>query len=167
MYKTILVPLDQSQRAEAILPHVEELARCNNARIVLVHVVEPVIMAVSYYGGQSEVDLILMDQMTRAATNYLDGVSEDLRMRGFDVTTRVVDGSTVDEILKTADEEKVDMIAMASHGRSGLSRMLHGSVASGMLQHSKLPLLLIRSLDTTQESSRVESTTNENEVAHA
>ena len=163
MYKTILVPLDQSQRAEAILSHVEELARCNNARIVLVHVVEPIIMAYSYYGGQSEVDSILMDQMIRSAIKYLDAVCEDLRMRGFDAVTRVVDGSTVDAILKVADEEKADLIAMASHGRSGLARVIYGSIASGMLQRTKSPLLLIRSVESAHEAHP----TAEKEMAHA
>lgn len=148
MYKTILVPLDQSQRAEAILQHVTELARSNQATVILLHVLELRSLAYEYYGIQPEMDQLLLAQMTVAARSYLDSCKQRLAADGIAVKTRLVNGPVVESILQVASEEGADLIAMSSHGRSGLSRVLHGSIATGILQRSALPLLLIRSLDS-------------------
>lgn len=167
MYKTILIPLDQSKRAEKILPQVEELAHIGGAKIVLMHVVEPGIMAYTYYGGETEVDLILLDQLSRTAAIYLEYVRTRLQADGLEASTRVVDGPTVDAILKVAAEEHADLIAMTSHGRSGLSHVFHGSVTSGVLRRSNIPLLLIRSLETIPNATHSAHPPNEKEAAHA
>lgn len=167
MYKTILIPLDQSKRAEMILPQVEELAHIGGAKIVLIHVVEPGIMAYTYYGGDTEVDLVLMDQLSRTAAIYLESVRARLQAKGLEASTRVVDGPTVDAILRTAAEEHADLIAMASHGRSGLAHVFHGSVTTGVLRHSNIPLLIIRSLETKPKPDHSTHQPIEKEVAHA
>lgn len=143
MAQTILVPLDGSKRAEAILPHVEKLAGCYPARVALVSVVEPVIAPVT-----SEVILYADDLTERQAeiTAYLDGIAASLREKGIEVETRVTLGQAVRGIIEMAQQMDADLIAMTSHGRTGLAHLFYGSVAIGVLHSVDRPLLLVRSL---------------------
>lgn len=146
MYSTILVPLDGSKRAEAILPHVEELARRYNATVILLQAVEPVPLS----GGLEGAYAVLreeFEQRMKRAESYLTVLQERFREKGIGTQRRVVHGSAVEAITKTADHQDVGLIAMASHGRSGLPRVFYGSVAAGVLHRVDRPLLLIRSQD--------------------
>ena len=149
MYTTILVPLDGSKRSERILPHVEELARRYDAIVVLVQVVEPAppIMApeVAYVGLYAQA----LEQQTEKAESYLAALEEDLRGKGIDARAWVGHGPVVEAIIDAAEREGADLIAMASHGRSGLSQVFYGSVAAGVLHRVDRPLLLIRSQDAS------------------
>ena len=148
MYETLLVPLDGSKRAEKILPHVEELAQRYNARVVLLQVVHPFpILAEPGVGAYSEFAQQAIEQRVKQAEAYLDGLAEEFREKGIEALTRVVNGPIVGEILDAADREGADIIAMASHGRTGVSRAFYGSVAAGVLHSVDRPLLLIRSRD--------------------
>ena len=149
MYKTILVPLDGSPRAEAILPHVEEMARRYEAKVVLLCVVEPVITMIEPYGMSPDygANLAEMERRNEEARVYLDGKQGEFRSEGIETKVFVENGPVVARILDIAQQEKADLIAMASHGRSGLSRVFYGSVAAGVLQQADRPLLLIRALD--------------------
>lgn len=167
MYKRILVPLDQSQRAEAILPHVEEVARCNEATVILLHVLELRSLAYEYYGIQPEMDQLILTQMTQAARSYLDACKQRLAAQGIAVKTRLVNGPVVESIIQIASEEGADLIAMSSHGRSGLSRVLHGSIATGILHQSSLPILLIRSLESAPAAEMADQRAATQEVTHA
>jgi nucleotide-binding universal stress UspA family protein len=145
MYKKILVPLDGSERAEAILSPVTDLATCTQATIVLLQVIEREIVLVSPYDPlTSFAPEELNEQMVANAEAYLIEQSARLQRAGHSVLWRVERGSTVETIIAVADEENVDLIAMASHGRGGLTRMVFGSVANGVLQRAGQPLLLIR-----------------------
>lgn len=147
MYKTLLVPLDGSERAEKILPHVEGLANCFGARVVLLQVVELAIPLVVDYGISGGVipDLILHTKDEAKA--YLETWKERFVEKGIPTSTFVERGPVVETIIKIAETEGVDLIAMASHGRSGLSHVFYGSVAIGVLHRADRPLLLIRSRD--------------------
>jgi nucleotide-binding universal stress UspA family protein len=144
MYKKILVPLDGSQRAEAILRHVEELALCFQARVIFVRVVEaaPLVMApeIAYVNLRRNE----FERRVKEAEAYLATRQGKLREIGIDTDVRVTVGPVVEGIVKLADREDVDLIALASHGRSGLSQVFYGSVAAGLLQRVNRPLLLIR-----------------------
>jgi nucleotide-binding universal stress UspA family protein len=145
MYKKILVPLDGSHRAEAILTHVEELATCFEATVVLLEVIEPVPVIVD---AHESVVTLQMDEMKfreQEAKAYLNSRVGEFRQKGIKVGTRIVNGPVVDAILSLADSEAVDLIAMASHGRGGLERMVFGSVAEGVLHRANKPMLLVRS----------------------
>ncbi len=147
MYKTILVPLDLSSRAEKILSHVEDLAQCNQANVILLHVLDPDAPPSDIHlrdlaGRQS-----LSDLLQHGAEEYLAGCRKRLADKGISVQTRVYWGSVVDSIIKVAEETGADLIAMASHGRSGLAMVFYGSVAAGILHRANRPLLLIRSLE--------------------
>jgi len=145
MYKTILVPLDGSERAEGILAHVTELAKCTGASLVLLRIVEPIPAAVASYEAWPTVYLEQIQSMMKDAETYLDARASELRQNGLTVETEVVHGPVVGSIIEAAEKVDASLIAMASHGRSGLGHVFYGSVASGVLNRIDRPLLLIRS----------------------
>jgi nucleotide-binding universal stress UspA family protein len=147
MYKVILVPLDGSERAEAILPHVDDLARCYRAKVVFLQVVEPEPLIIGPDVVYPMVNQEMMADRTQAAEAYLARRSAEFQERGIEVETRVANGPVVEEIINRAERSKADLVAMASHGRTGLSRVFYGSVAAGVLNKVDRPLFLIRSSD--------------------
>ncbi len=147
MYERILLPLDGSKRAEAILPHVREMAHRFGATVVLLQVVEPHPIALAPYGEPLELNASGLQQHLAGAAGYLSALEDELRREGIHVEQHVEQGPVVETIINIAIREQVDLIAMASHGRSGLSRVFYGSIAAGLLQRVDRPLLLIRSRD--------------------
>jgi nucleotide-binding universal stress UspA family protein len=138
MFQTILIPLDGSARAENILPHVEQLAHGLKARIIFLQVIEP--------GDQVTPEAIVaeMRQKEKEALAYLAALKEGFRSKGIEAQEIVERGPAVETIIRIAAKQKVDLIAMASHGRGGMSRVFYGSVAAGILQRVDRPLLLVR-----------------------
>ena len=145
MYDTILVPLDGSKRAERILPHVEELAQRYDAEVIFLKVVEPLPIIAEPGAGIMALYQQDLDRWTKQAESYLAALQGEFREKGIEVRTRVVYGPVVQGITDAAQREGADLIAMASHGRSGLSRVFYGSVAAGVLHRVDRPMLLIRS----------------------
>ncbi len=145
MYQTVLVPLDGSKRAEAILPHVEQLARRYESQVVLLQVIELVSSAPYALGASFDLSQDTLSRWVADAEGYLAGVQSEFRANGIEARTRVETGPVVETIINVAEDEAVDLIAMASHGRTGLSRVFYGSVAAGILHRVDRPLLLIRS----------------------
>lgn len=146
MYKKVLVPLDGSGRAEAIMPHVEELAQRYGAEVVLLQIVEPTMPVVEPYGVTPDYEAYAASfkHQLAEAEQYLAGWQGTLRTTGITATAIVENGPIVQRILEVADRANVDVIAMASHGRTGLARAFYGSVAAGLLHQTDRPLLLIR-----------------------
>ena len=146
MYKTIVVPLDGSERAEAILPHVEELARSIAAKVIFLQVLESAPSAsvpeVAYLDQYQK----MLDQLTEASETYLKGLQEKFSEKRIKADICVVQGPIVERIIDVAGREDADLIAIASHGRTGLSRAFYGSVAAGVLHRIDRPLLIIRSI---------------------
>ena len=146
MYKTILVPLDGSKRAEAILPHVEELAQRYEAEVVFVRVLEPI----PYVSGPEGTPVTLREQeldlRRKDAEHYLKARRGEFREKGIEAKGVVFQGPVVEAITDAAEREEADLIAIASHGRSGLSQCFYGSVAAGVLHRADRPLLVVRSL---------------------
>jgi nucleotide-binding universal stress UspA family protein len=145
MYKTILVPLDGSPRAEGILPHVEKLALQFKSNVIFLQVVVP-----SIYPTQSGPDgrheyMVEFKQKQDEITAYLTGIRQGFQNIGIENRAVVEQGAVVETIISVAMRENADLIAIASHGRSGLSWVFYGSVAAGVLQKIDRPLLVIRS----------------------
>ena len=137
MFKKILVPLDGSALAEAILPQVTELARVHNAELVVLRVA----LAHAFPGADpTEAQL----QAVRESEKYLEGVEQGLKGGGLHVTSVVRYGHPAEEILDHAAFGGTDLIAMSTHGRTGVSRWVLGSVAEKVLRASTTPLLLVR-----------------------
>lgn len=147
MYKKILVPLDGSSRAEKILPHVQNLALLNHSEVLFLQVVLPVIISDGYKGILVAESQEETNRKVEEALGYLSGIEGGFRESGIETSKRSIIGSVVNVIIDVARDENIDLIAMASHGRSGLSRVFYGSVAAGILQAVDRPLLLIRSGD--------------------
>ena len=144
MYETILAPLDGSKRAEAILPHLEELAQGNKSKVVFMQVVESVMIAAgAEFAYQTKDEYEVLEKQ---AADYLAGLKGKFREKGIPANIFVTQGPIVDAIIRTAERENADLIAIASHGRTGLSRVFYGSVAAGVLHQIDRPLLLIRSV---------------------
>jgi nucleotide-binding universal stress UspA family protein len=143
MYKRVLIPLDGSELAEAILPFVEQVAGPLDAEVVLVRVVEAVSAAEAIaLAGVVAPDTFAVREME--AKQYLHEVERRLSKKGLRVRTRIALGPPAAAILGAVQTSAVDLVAMTTHGRSGLSRALFGSIAESVLRASPVPVLLIR-----------------------
>lgn len=142
MYKRLLVPLDGSKTAEAIVPFVLEIAGPLDIEVVLLRVVVPI--PPSVVEGTRQVVVEDVETRQAEAETYLSGLAGELRDRGVRVRTEVRRGDPVTEIASAARELEADLIAMTTHGRSGLGRLLFGSVAEAVLRTTELPVLMMR-----------------------
>jgi len=147
MYKIILVPLDGSPRAEAILPHVEELASRYRARVIFLRVIDGGPLVSGPHESYAQLYLEQIRKRENEAEVYLASLLGEFQQKGIKAQSRIVHGPIVDAIVEAAREHNVDLIALASHGYTGLARVYYGSVAAGLLQRVDRPLLLVRSMD--------------------
>jgi nucleotide-binding universal stress UspA family protein len=145
MFRKILVPLDGSQLAESILPHVITLARCADGEVVLLRVH---VLPVYKYGMMDSASVPLSpleeEDDRRKALAYLQSVVKTLSAAGIKARALVRDGTVAETILASADAESADLIAMSTHGRSGIARWLIGSDANKVMHGAHTPVLLIR-----------------------
>lgn len=148
MYNTILVPVDGSKRAERILPYVEELALGRESTVIFMQVVDAEGLVTSSYEVPPYLDLEKSNRVVAEAKDYLRKLVGEMREKGAAAKFVVEYGPVVRAILDVAEREKATLIAMASHGRTGLARVFYGSVAAGVLQQTDKPLLLIRTADS-------------------
>jgi nucleotide-binding universal stress UspA family protein len=158
MYKKIMVPLDGSELAECVLPHVETIVRgCELTQVVLVRVAEPTVFpALGARGDESQtvreedVERIRRqmedgDARNRsAAEQYLSHVAGRLTYEGVTIETKVPFGDPSTRMADYAEESGSDLIVIATHGRSGPSRWLWGSVADRILRAACVPVLMVR-----------------------
>jgi nucleotide-binding universal stress UspA family protein len=152
MYQSILVPLDGSARAEHILPHVEDLAIHYKAKVILLQVMEPlqilnpsIIHVSSALTDSVKESLKEFNHRYEEINTYLSGRLGEFREKNIDTRKFIEQGPVVETIISVAQRENAELIAMASHGRSGMSRVFYGSVVSGVLQQIDRPMLIIRS----------------------
>jgi nucleotide-binding universal stress UspA family protein len=152
--QTLLVLLDGSELAESVLPHVEVLAKQRGAEpvdVVLLRVSETPTMP-SYYGPElSGVSLNWGEYLQReearrkkVAKEYLAQVEKRLKDSNISVQSKVLEGKAADEIIGYANKNPFNIIVMATHGRSGLSRLVYGSVAANLLQGVSNPIFLVK-----------------------
>ena len=160
MYKVILVPLDGSFRAESILPYVEDLAMCLEAEIILLQVFETDYGQIDYFGHSPEFYEAIQAKYRQKILAYLHQVREEHLDEKIPVRFIAEEGPIVDTILSVAECEDVDLIAMASHGRAGLSHVIYGSITTALLHRVEKPLLLIRSQKLKKESISLDQRTN-------
>lgn len=143
MYERMLIPLDGSAVAEVVLPFAEGLARPLDLQMTLVRVVEPLRHLPAEGAYLVNYNQVLAEQ-AKESQGYLEEVRGRLERKGFKVTAEVRTGLPAEMILEVAAEQKADVIAMCTHGRTGLKRLLFGSVAQQVLSRSPLPVLLVR-----------------------
>jgi len=143
-FPKILAPLDGSDIGQAALPYVETLAARTGASVSLIQVVSPPgTMEASILGGSDWRKFV--KAMNDAADNYLGGIAERLTDRGIKATYEVVTGDPADRIVEYAKDNEVSLIAMSTHGRTGLRRWVLGSVTDKVLHAARMPMWLVRS----------------------
>ena len=145
MYKRALVPLDGSPVAETILPFVLAIAGPLDMEVVLLRVLQPE-PPLAIEGSRH---VVVEDREARRidAEEYMAPLVVELGDKGVRVETRVRRGTPATEILEAARETKADLIAMSTHGRSGLGRLMFGSVAEAVLRHADVPVFLFRATE--------------------
>ncbi|HEV7237506.1 MAG TPA: universal stress protein, partial [Ktedonobacteraceae bacterium] len=144
MLKKILVPLDGSLRAERVLPVAACIARASEGSILLLQVVSP---PIDYGSGLAPVPFVtgeLIKAELKEADSYLKTVASSQVLTGIQTSTEVLYGFAAQQLLSTAQDESVDLIVMGSHGRTGLTRWILGSVAHKLTHESAVPVLVLR-----------------------
>jgi len=137
MITKIVVPLDGSQLADRVLPYVTQIAGVTGAKVVLMTSITPV-------NVWQPSRLLKGAKEEKVATEYLEGPRVLLAQHGIDASIYVDVGRPASRIVKFAANQGADLIAMTTHGRSGIGRFWLGSIATGVLNQSHLPLLLVR-----------------------
>jgi nucleotide-binding universal stress UspA family protein len=138
MYKRILVAVENSSADKTILAHVTELAKLTGAKLLLVHVADG-------WAARNFDQLKLREsEEMRSDRAYLAGLKNDLASHGFMVETRLAMGDPATELIKTAEDQSVDLIAMSTHGHRFFSDLLHGATADRVRHLVKIPVLLLR-----------------------
>jgi nucleotide-binding universal stress UspA family protein len=138
MYKKILVAIENSEADRTILEHVAPLARLTGARLVLVHVADG--WAARNY---DELNLRESEEMKEDRA-YLARTMAELQERGLQVDALLRMGDPAKEICRAADEQAVDLIAMATHGHRGVSDVIHGQTVDHVRHKVRVPVLLLR-----------------------
>ncbi|MFI5338846.1 MAG: universal stress protein [Candidatus Methylomirabilales bacterium] len=144
MFRKILVPLDGSALAEAILPRATELAKDLGAELLLLRVA----MAHVFPGVDPTEEEV---RVVREAEEYVEALADKLAEKGARIRTAVRYGTAAAEIIAHIAANEVDLVAMSTHGRSGLSRLVMGSVAEEVVRNAGVPVLLSRAPGKPQE----------------
>ncbi|GAI18141.1 unnamed protein product [marine sediment metagenome] len=148
--RKILIPLDGSKVGEAALPYVEGLVSKLSPRVKVELTLLQVVSLLTHYiaAGEAVAPILYtekeMEQIKQEARGYLNKIGEGIRSEKISVEIRVGIGSAAEEIIKVADEIDVDLIAMSTHGRSGISRWAFGSVTDHVLRGGHKPVLVVR-----------------------
>ena len=138
MYRKILVALENSSADKSLLPHITELARRLGSELLLVHVADGWVAR-----NFDQLKLAESDEM-KADRKYLDDIAAQLRAEGLKVSAHLALGDPPGEILKSAETEQCDLIAMTSHGHRLLGDLIFGSTIHEVRHRSSIPVLLVR-----------------------
>ncbi len=158
MEEKVLVPLDGSKVGEAALPYLKELLGKLGSRVKAEVVLLQVVSSLTHYVVAGEVSAQVpytereVELIRQQAIAYLGKVGEGLKNKGAVVHTKVMMGNAAEGIISAADESKADLIAMSTHGRTGLSKWAFGSVAEKVLRGAHVPVLLVRTRKANPES---------------
>jgi nucleotide-binding universal stress UspA family protein len=139
MYRRILVAIEHSAADRTILTHVEELAKLTGARLLLLHVADG--WAARYF---DQLKLKESEEM-KADRAYLDGLKADLESRGLSVDTLLAMGDPANQLIRAAETEGVDLLAMSTHGHRFLADLVLGATADRVRHLVKIPVLLLKS----------------------
>jgi nucleotide-binding universal stress UspA family protein len=142
-YRRALVPLDGSAVAEAIIPAFTNIARALRLEVVVLRVLQPIPLPAGD-GVSTELSAESVEHSSREVEQYLSIVAAGLTANGITVQTAARVGDPATEIVDGAREIDVELIAMTTHGRSGLGRLVFGSVAEAVLRRVHVPVFLMR-----------------------
>lgn len=138
MYKRILVPLENAPADQTILRHVTGLAKLSGAEVILLHVADG-------WAARNMEQLNLKEsEEMKEDRAYLERVSKELRAAGLEVDAVLAAGDPAKEIAAAAEREKVDLIALATHGHRLLDDVVRGSTATALRHITRIPILMVR-----------------------
>ena len=138
MYRKILVALENSRADQSLLPHVEELARLCRSQLLLVHVADG--WAARHF---DKLKLAESEEM-KADREYLESTAASLRAAGLEVCVKLALGDPPAEILRSAESEGCDLIAMTTHGHRLIGDIIYGSTIEKVRHKASIPLLVVR-----------------------
>lgn len=144
MFRRVLVPLDGSGRAERAIPVAARIARSSGGSVVLLRVVSTSIEFWPYMAPQPTLAQTVIDADLEDAAKYLASVTALSELNGVSTETMTLYGPTAATILSVAYSHDVDVIVMCSHGYTGVTRWIMGSVAEKIARHSSVPVLILR-----------------------
>lgn len=150
-HKRVLVALDGSTACESVLRFLLEIAGPLDMKITLLHVLEPMPPQVMEAAPHVVIDDI--EARRKEAEEYLEPVAAALRAKGVETSWAIRRGRPADEIVAAARESGADLVAMATHGRTGLGRLLFGSVAEAVLRNAPVPVFMIREPHTVEAAA--------------
>ncbi len=143
--RTILLPTDFSECGNFALSYAASLARTFNASIICLNVIEPIVPTVGYSGMTEPLPIAdITEQLEDSAERELPKLAECDDCEGLNVEEMVVHGDAAAEIVRVGKERGVDLIVIASHGRTGLGRILFGSTAEAVVRHAHCPVLVVK-----------------------
>ena len=143
--RTILLPTDFSECAAHAVPAAASLARLMQARMICLHVIEPIVPTVGWTPVAEPLPVAdISEQLETSATRELPKISQCEECEGLDVEDLIVHGEAASEIVRVARERDVDLIVISSHGRTGLGRILFGSTAESVMRHAHCPVLVVK-----------------------
>jgi nucleotide-binding universal stress UspA family protein len=152
--RQILLPIDFSGCGNFALPYAASMARATGAKVICVHVVEPIVPAVGYSGLAEPMPIADMtEQLEDSAERELPQVTDCDDLRGLDVDEVIVHGDAAAEIVRVAEERDVDLIVISSHGRTGIGRIIFGSTAEAVVRHAHCPVLVVKPPPEEEEES--------------
>jgi nucleotide-binding universal stress UspA family protein len=145
VYTHLLVTLDGTPRAEAVVPHSVAIARSMSAEVTLLRIVDAVSGEWSERGalGPSQLEAASRNAFAEQARQYLERVAAPIRESGVTVNVLVRQGTAARQIVAAAKDIDADAIAMATHSRRGLNRIVFGSVAEEVVHTTSVPVLLV------------------------
>lgn len=146
MYKKILVPLDGSKLAECVLPHVESIVKGLNVKeVVFLRVVAPFHQICDFEGCLSQETMNSIDADSKStAESYLSQLVKQIKYDEVSLKPVVITGIPAESIADYATKNSIDLITIATHGRSGISRWSWGNVADRILRSACIPILMVR-----------------------
>ena len=144
MYTRILVPLDGSARAEQALPDAARLARASRGSLILVQAVAPPPQYPPTYVPVEPIPYAAYETLEDEANTYLVRISQSDQLAGIPIECHAFLGPAAPQLLDAVTEYSADLVVMSSHGRSGLTRWILGSVAQHIVQHATIPVLIVR-----------------------
>ncbi len=142
--KKILLPLDGSQVGGLMVPYIETLAQALFAEVVLFHILETHSVGVLAPGIEISYQALTRETEKNVHLKYLDDIEHRFGEKGINTSTVINMGPAIDEITRYAENNSVDLIAMSTHGRSGIGRWVFGSVTRRVLQSGKIPVMTMR-----------------------
>ncbi|HAS53465.1 MAG: hypothetical protein A2X56_02480 [Nitrospirae bacterium GWC2_57_13] len=143
LIKTILFPTDFSQGARAAMDYAVSMAKDCQAKLILLYVIQDISIAEWYIPSSlSAADLV--EDMQRSATKEMEKWLAEAQKQVKDVESLVLRGVPFVEIIKTASDQKADMIVIGTHGRTGIDHMLFGSTAEKVVRKAPCPVLTVR-----------------------